>query len=461
MKFMSILLSILFLLMVLVSSVAAKTISFSEFILQLEQLPQAKVLELNKKLLEVGAEKPYSVKDVSINAQLGYNRGKDSSFPTTEVVGLKTLFKVSKLILPSGSQISLGLDFQTLTPTNTDTTSYKPQISLGLTQPLLKNWLGVLNRYPIKDAEYNEKIETLKIYSQKQELKQYYSALFYQYLYTKNMIDLMQIGLNNSTALANQTRKKKQNSLVDEDHYQSTVYQALVYRENVLQLNNTLLQISNQLLELTIDMPADEEWAKVQKKLKTKTIQLLSFDETLIYSSLILARKRTELSVIAFKQQMMPELNLVGQLSMYNLDSEFGDSWDISQSINAYFGVQMIWIPANTKAKLDLKETELKLRVMEQDIIKNQKNYQKQLDNLKLQFLLSQQKIGINKEQIKSIIKRQKSEKKKYAQGRFSLNDMILTDNLLMNEKIDTLNLQMKLIESSLSYQTLTLQVKE
>ena len=144
-------------------------------------------------------KKSYSVYDLNANAKF-YGSGNQTQLDNENTIYNYSPGFGSNLTfintLPSGTELSTGFTYQQqyssgeTTSINSITgkekttewqkTSYDPVINVGITQPLLYNWFGFLNRYSIKNEKDKLKIEIITKELNNLNIVTNYKKLYFQ-----------------------------------------------------------------------------------------------------------------------------------------------------------------------------------------------------------------------------------------------------------------------------------------
>ena len=184
----------------LVYAQTTNTLSYAQYMENIRDLiPELKINAVTETNAEMNLLSAKSSGDVNLSAQLGAV-GKYGSLssgytdptlsPSIGATGIQAGIGLGSLIPYTGTKWSVNLthnsfltgDLVAPDGTKTKFQNYQPSLTLEVTQPLLRNFFGALDRYPIKDAEYALNIAKLQRKLDDASVLVAYQKLYYQWI---------------------------------------------------------------------------------------------------------------------------------------------------------------------------------------------------------------------------------------------------------------------------------------
>ena len=108
---------------------------------------------------------------------------------------------------------------------------YSPSIKIEIAQPILRDFFGKLDRYPIKDAEYQLTIAKLKRMIDDNSVLNSYRKLYYQWIMARKLISFYNDMIKGAKDFENRAKRGYTNGVIDNDSYQNAIRQTLKYIE--------------------------------------------------------------------------------------------------------------------------------------------------------------------------------------------------------------------------------------
>ena len=109
--------------------------------------------------------------------------------------------------------------------------TYTPTIKIGVTQPLLNNWFGFLDRYGIKNEKNQLKIEKLTQELNNESLMTDFKKIYFQWIALNSKLELIEKTIDNANKQLVQTRRKVNLGLLERDSLETANYSLLKYQK--------------------------------------------------------------------------------------------------------------------------------------------------------------------------------------------------------------------------------------
>lgn len=477
---------IFFMSLVTISLMPQDIISFDEYLPIIEEkLPEIALYEntLDRKRADINQAK--QVFDVHFNSSFAGSgmqpKAENENMDPGYSAGFTGDFSFSST-LPSGTRLSLGgaysqfyasgegtrLDYSTMPFSSVDynyaSVSYDPVIKLSISQPLIYNWFGFIDRYGVKDAKSKYAIEVLKQETNKQNALNYYKKLYFQWVEYRSLLKLLDKTLSNARILANQTNGKVKTGIAENDDYQRAVYAVLKYEEQIKSLSLTLEAIENELglfFDPEIVQPDMDDFDRIFDEFSALPKSEVEFFNTRNAKVLSLSKKNMDDLKKVRKNQALPQLNLFATMDIkFNItESDIDGEVDHDTSygdVNFNAGLQFKYPLGNIKARSEIKSVEgmIKDILLQYEITHN--TYKKQLQNILTNLEGNHEILDIKGQVLTSLRLRYETENLKYKQGRIELKNLIDTDNAITDELINIIKLKTSIVFLNFDYLNIT-----
>ncbi|MCK4797929.1 MAG: TolC family protein [Spirochaetes bacterium] len=359
----------------------------------------------------------------------------------------------SQTIWPGGFQNNIESEFNTI--------SYDPVIKLGISQPLIFNWFGFLDRFAKKDAKMKLVIEKLKKIENDKQILNYYEKLYFIWVEYNEMLRFLEKTIENSKQLEEQTKEKLKTGIAENDELQRVKYLVFKYKEQYNQVEAEYYKIMNELsmfFETKSTLPDITTFDTYFQNSIDQTVDFIEFEKTRNSKILNLSKENLEYMRKASFNKTLPQLNLFGNLDIkfhrfdQTIESDAEDPETSYGDIDFVAGLEFRYPLGNYKARGELKETELMIKdlLLQYDI--TNKNYTQNLKTIISYINVYKKIVAVKKQSIDSLKSRYKTEKKKYNQARVDLRDLLDTDNTITSEEIELIKLKTNIINLYFDY---------
>lgn len=191
-------------------------------------------------------------------------------------------FKTGDIVLPVDTPLGTVNGKLPNLGTN-DFKYYAPSIKIQIAQPILRDFFGKLDRYPIKDAEYQLTIAKLKRIIDDNSVLTSYQKIYYQWIMSRKLIALYDAMIKEARSFENQVYKRYTSGVIDNDSYQNAKRQTLKYieakDESELMLKRVVRNIQFFIPEENI-IPNDDDWNQTLETSMNAKIDIVPFLES-------------------------------------------------------------------------------------------------------------------------------------------------------------------------------------
>jgi outer membrane protein len=312
----------------------SNNLTLKDFLLNIKQSdPAYSQIFLSAQNIEGAIQSLQAIYDPRFTGSLEYKNKEQqiyssggTSFPFTDIQTLVGSMGISKKMEDTGTNLSLtylrvdsSSKFSTL-----NISQINPALSLRVTQPLLKDFMGVYTKIPLERLSIQKDIIALSI--QEAEEKYFLDSinLYYDWLSLTLALEPLSISYQNATNMLEEIKEKYRNDAALKTDLLQAENAVLLYR-NVL--NETLYAWN--ALATNIYQKMGKEFTVVTnwKNLPQAPIICETFckeeppkdlKELRILTTLEKTLKQYELDLAKIDRENMPDLSVYGEISRYN-----------------------------------------------------------------------------------------------------------------------------------------------
>lgn len=338
---------------------------------------------------------------------------------------------------------------------------YSPSIKIEIAQPILRDFFGKLDRYPIKDAEYQLTVAKLKRMIDDNAVLNSYQKLYYQWIMARKLIAFYDEMIRESRNFENQALNRYKNGLIDNDAYQNAVRQTLKYGEAKdeaeIILKRVLRNIQFFIPEENI-IPNDNDWNQTLNDSINSEISAVSFLDSVQGQMAYQLKLRAEYGMTIIKNNSMPDLSIVGNVSLSGLDDNgYFNSFSSMTNLNYFVGLMFSYPIGGRDAKAKMMDAYASLNAVSADYDRANRDFEVQIGIYFDEFQSYKKMIENKKREINSIASRINTQNEKFKQGRLPIDEIINTRLELSKARGELLNLEYSIIATVMDYNSLVL----
>ncbi len=441
---------------------AGRTISYDDYIAAVEKtLPELQSNSLNVLSAENKVKSAKSGGDTALTAggSAYSNREYSGINNRGDVKGYEYYAGLSKTITGTGTTLSGTYNYKKNSYSGfssaSDYSAYEPSYTLKVTQPLLYNFFGKVDRYAENNAEMQLEIAKYSLQENNKSVLNAYKKLYFQWIMYKGNLNNLDDAIRNSTTLKEQIRRKVNSGLADDDDYQGAVTSVLSYenqrREYLTILKNTESQI-NLYLKIGDGVPDGNFFDDAYAKATGSDLAEVSFSKTTSAKIMDLTMKNYAYSKGVYENKLLPELNVFAGMTKKDLsETQTYGAKDTDYNV----GFEFKYYLENNSAESSLKDVEIQIKSLEYEYKTTENAYKKQL----LGYIESSRgiidQLTTKEKSLRALESKLVTEKRKYNQARLNLSYVIDTENSITSEKNSILALKYQLIGNYIDYMDL------
>lgn len=454
------------------------TVSYSSYMEAIRDLiPEMKINAVAETNAEMNLLNAKSSGDVNLTAQLGAigTYGANSTVSSmggqsAEATGIRAGIGVSSLIPYSGTRWSVNLTHNSYLDGriyygnggSDKFQNYYPSLTIEVTQPLLRNFFGALDRYPIKNAEYSLTIAKLQRRLDDTSVLASYQKIYYQWIMYEKLLSYYRSMYITARNFENQMRARYQNGLIDNDSYQNARSQTMVYSDyyaqNRVYLDSLLTSIAFFIPDITNYSPDHAAWDAYLNLGSNMEMENVAFGDSVNGQIAYQSRLQAEYVLEAMKSGNLPNLSVVGSVNLNGITPNttgYFKSFGSMTNVDFFAGVQFSYPIGDRANKAQYKLAENSLYGIIAQYEQLEKNYNTQLQTYISRFSAYKNLMESKRAQIRAINSRIATQMQKLEQGRVEVDDLLTSRLELVNSQTQLLNLQYEFITTIFDYRTL------
>ena len=454
------------------------TVSYSSYMEAIRDLiPEMKINAVSETNAEMNLLNAKSSGDVNLTAQLGAigTYGANSTVSSmggqsAEATGIRAGIGVSSLIPYSGTRWSVNLTHNSYLDGriyygnggSDKFQNYYPSLTIEVTQPLLRNFFGALDRYPIKNAEYSLTIAKLQRRLDDTSVLASYQKIYYQWIMYEKLLSYYRSMYITARNFENQMRARYQNGLIDNDSYQNARSQTMVYSDYYAQnrvfLDSLLTSIAFFIPDITNYSPDHAAWDAYLNLGSNMEMENVAFGDSVNGQIAYQSRLQAEYVLEAMKSGNLPNLSVVGSVNLNGITPNttgYFKSFGSMTNVDFFAGVQFSYPIGDRANKAQYKLAENSLYGIIAQYERLEKDYNTQLQTYISRFSAYKNLMESKRAQIRAINSRIATQMQKLEQGRVEVDDLLTSRLELVNSQTQLLNLQYEFITTIFDYRTL------
>ncbi|MEI0604563.1 TolC family protein [Brachyspira alvinipulli] len=338
---------------------------------------------------------------------------------------------------------------------------YYPSIKIQIAQPILRDFFGKLDRYPIKDAEYQLTIAKLKRIIDDQSVLTSYQKMYYQWIMSRKLIALYNEMIREARSFENQVYKRYRSGVIDNDSYQNARRQTLKYIEardkSELMLKKVIRNIQFFIPEENI-IPNEDDWNQTLETSINAEINIVPFLESAQGQMAYQLKLRSEYAISIMKNNALPDLSIVGSVSLSSLDdSGYFKSFSTMTNVDYFVGLMFSYPIGGRDAKAKMEDAYAALNAVTADFDRVNRDFDVQIGTYYDEFETYKKMLENKKLEVNAIVSRINTQNAKFRQGRLPTDEIINARLDLAQARAELLNLQYLIISTVMDYNSLVL----
>ncbi len=335
--------------------------------------------------------------------------------------------------------------------------TYQPEIYLEFSQPLLKNWLGVLDQFPLEQANLNKDIQMETVQESIESIVMELYKIYFDWYLAYHQYKILEINVANTEDLLQQIRKKISYGAAEK----SDLYQVMILNQEIVKARD-LARINYQVVthklmrwkfgKLGI---TNEQVYQPEEELNLPAMPAIlpGVKDSRQMKLLNLSRELLRLQMEKEKNTILPELNAVGRISLGHTGYEESGAFQPENFNPSYaIGLNFSYPLGENLSRGKIKEIKSQIRKWSKEVDQFERMYTQGVSDLLEMTSVYRSVLDYDNNLIKYSGWIVNEEKKKYSQGRSDLYLIIKNEN-------DYLRYQIKYVEDYVQYKRVQLEL--
>lgn len=435
-----------------------------------KKLPEFKTNRIAVEKASTNVQKSKGAFDTNLYAswqtfqQKQYSAGQ--SFQMDYSRGHTTSAGIEQIIAPTGTRVGIGVDYTTSSITGRDSLmgrnlsidQYQPALNVQITQPILYNAFGKLDRFTKENALTNLQIEKLRKKENDRSWEIYYHKLYYQWIYYDEVLKILKRSIENAQIQEAQSLRMVRARMADNDDFQKARGSRIVYENQYEQFRLLYEKIKSEL-EVVMTMNDYRPDLSILKEDSNNAFQKkyekIKFNHTRSYQILKKNIVQIEYELKIKENAALPNFDLIAGYTRKTNSDSATVAWKNLNDTEYYAGFSVSYPLGNHSAKADIKESELTVTELRENLKSTKNDYKKQIDSLVASIESYKKQLALYQSYEKSLRSQLATEYAKYRRADLNLSYLISTKNLIAQNEIDMLSVRFSLLSVMLDYEAL------
>lgn len=323
----------------------------------------------------------------------------------------------------------------------TNVEMYQPSWYFEFQQPLLKNWMGILDRFPLRQTDLNREITEISVNETIETIIIDLYKVYFDWYVAYHSREIFAESVSNSESLIGQIRQKLAYNLVERSDLDQVLIMNIEYKKARDQLSvNVDIMLKKIYYWMTdeIELPTGIEFIPENEILLPEIpVGDHSPFDTRQIAMLKLAKQLLLYELEKIRNDMMPELNLMFQYSFGNSTDNPYHAYDLSDFNGNYtIGLEFSYPFGESAGRGAMEATKAKLIKWENDVTTFERYYRQGLLDLEKMMKVYANILNYDKELIRLSESIVREEENKYLQGRSDLYFIIQDKDKLVQYKL-------------------------
>jgi len=438
-----------------------KTVSYDEFVEKISSaLPELKGNEIDLLSAENAVRSARSGADTKVTADGQYSSvNQYSGRDTGQVKQFEYSAGISKKIFETGTEISTTAGYEKTRyegfSSSNGYSTHTPSVSLKVNQPVLYNFLGKVDSFSEKDAKMKATIARITLSETNKSTVTAYKKAYFQWVLYREIIDALNVSIQNSKRLRDQTARNARSGLSEDDDYQRTVSSLLGYeaqREEYLTRKKTLEGELGLYIDSANIQPDKIIFDRYAELAQSESFGYVDFTNTNSSAIMNLTLERLAYSKGISMNKMLPELDLFAQIAQKNMTTSSSDKLSSLPYRDYSVGFTFTYSLEGNASASELESINLQITSVQLERESTRNGYQKKLLGIVETANGYKTLLRNYTTTLESLNRRHSAEKRKYSQGRIQLSDIIETENSIASKNVNILSLRYQSIANYIDY---------
>lgn len=319
-------------------------------------------------------------------------------------------------------------------------TIYNPEFYVELQQPLLKNWLGIVDEFPIRQAKLNRLVMQETVDESIETILSDLYGLYLNWYHAHRQFETLEKNAANGEALVRTVAAKYRTGLSDATDVaraRITAIEALKARDSAA------VKLQNLTRKIYVWKSGNQNPPKAPGIIPQESLELrfrrpegFSLHTCRQMKILDITREALELKLRRERNELLPELNLNLSARARNYAEHPGVALDGFRYPAYAAGVSFNYPLSNSLGRGRVEETRALLKKWSEDVRQFERSYAQAIEELEKTVLLYETILARDQELVEQARIKLREEERKYRQGRSDLYFVIVDRNELLGYEL-------------------------
>ena len=318
-------------------------------------------------------------------------------------------------------------------------TVYGPDLFIEVQQPLLRNWLGIIDRYPLRQAGLSRLVMSYTVDEAVETVHADLYSLYTRWYLAWHNCRIFAEHVKNSRELLRQITDRRDRGLADSSDHARASLMVLGYEKGLEQHTVLYRNLTGRILRWYLGSRDTGSYTGIvpSEEMSFNAIPAgFSVDSTRQMKILSLTGKIITARLERDRSSMLPELNAIFSYHLRNYDESKGKSLGAFDYNTYTAGLSLTYPLGNSLAEGQVKESEAKIRQWGHDVESFTRSYERSVQDVRA-LLESQEKVlATDAELVRHAMVQVQSQEKKYREGRVDLYFLIQARNDLLGYEL-------------------------
>ena len=301
-------------------------------------------------------------------------------------------------------------------------TNFDNQLSIAYTQPLLRNWQGVLSKLEFDLKSIEIELTDVRILENQEDFLAAEVQNFLNWVFYTVELQIVQERLQLSEKSLKDTKHKRAYNLIDRVDVIRAENALSLAEQNCVTVESSLLSLLKQLSVLLQDNRIMEKIPKfnlyeIHAIPELETVISDFKQDSRVLKQLALRLKQFKIVREGNKESTKPDLSLTAQAGTNKFDENFGEALKIDKP-QASLSISYIFPLKNTTAQANVHTIDLRIAQLNKQIEESVIAQISTLSNVYVQLKQMEEILNLNKQQIKLAKQKTNEEMVTYNRGR-------------------------------------------
>lgn len=301
-------------------------------------------------------------------------------------------------------------------------TNFDNQLSIAYTQPLLRNWQGVLSKLEFDLKSVEIELTDVQVLENQEDFLAAETQNFLNWVFYTIELQIVQERLQLSEQSLKDTKRKRAYNLIDRVDVIRAENVLSLAEQNRVTVESSLLSLLQQLSVLLQDDRIMEKIPEfnlyeIHELPELETVISDFKQDSRVLTQLALTLKQLKIMRKGSKESTKPDFSFTAQVGANKFDENFGEALKIDKP-QASLSVSYIFPLKNTTAQANVHTIDLRIAQLKKQIEELVIAQISTLSNVYIQLKQMQEILNLNKQQIKLAKQKTREEMATYNRGR-------------------------------------------